>query len=559
MAAEWRGGSCRFILRVPKDLVNRFGSHIKETQPLVNSKREARDRYPAWVAAKKELFAAAHAELKGSQFQSRIELRRSARDAATRSLSVSGSGLSLGGAITIAPSIKELREELDAIGSVSKEKADAYIERQNWKLPHDAYEYFVGCVRNAIEDKIMYDLLKATGELKDTDGQAALAVILKPAREPGEKSPFYKKKADEAEWNLGRRRLTLMQAIGEFKQRKEFYRLGYSAQQAFGDTFAILYSVFGETKEVHTIVPEDMSELNETLSSLPMYIKARLRKGEKLEELIAEKGEKISQGTVNRHITNTKQLWSWLMANLLVKHDPTANLSRQKAVQKHSREVLTPEDIKRIFITNANLIHGGKTDALEFWIPYLGLYTGARRGELLQLNPQDIRGINEVPCFHMETLENDDEKKAKTQKNESSKRIVPVHSKLIELGFLDFVRNAKGNANGKLFSELTWSETHQWKGKVEKFLSRILHPVMGGRDAGKTFHSFRHTVNNRLLWKESVEPGLVDALLGWSSSEREEVSNEIKKDLMRLHYGKNAPAIDRLRDAIECLRYPELD
>lgn len=565
---EWRGGSCRFVARIPDDIAHLYPGRdgqpktfLKETQKHITTRRQAEDNYPAWLAGKKEEFAAARAAISGVQWLSHLELRQAARDAARWN----GYDLPIGDEVVLTginpppPTIKDLREALDRVGKAAKQQADEHIARKGWTLAPDSYVYFVGCVRNALEDRITYDLLKLLGEVQDTSGGEALDVLLKPAREPGKKSKFARNRTDDAEWNLGRKRITLLQAVGEFKARKEFKALSYTARQSYEDTFAILYQLFGEGREVHTVVPEDMTELSDAFPNLPMHIKQRLRKREKFKDLLEDDGEKIAAGTVNRHVTNTKQLWSWLMANHLIKHNPTANLARAKRIQKHTRAVLSSDDLKRVFITRAPEIHNGNTDSIEYWLPWLGLFTGARRGELLQLTPTDIDEIGGVPCLKIATLDDDDAQAKKSLKTAASARIVPIHSRLLRLGITEFAHRARKNANGKLFTELTWSETHGWTGKVEKFLTRVLHPIMGGRNLGKTFHSFRHTVTNRLLWKESVDPGLVDSLLGWSSTEREEIAKEVRKDLMRLHYGYETPAIERLREAMERLKFAELD
>ncbi|WP_083763536.1 site-specific integrase [Paramagnetospirillum magneticum] len=567
MAVVWRGSSCRFVIRVPEDLVTTLGKQISETQkglsPAIPMRR-IKDLELQWRASKKEMFEQVRTASNGSNYISRLEIRQAARDAALRGVGhfpdpITTSGLGVGGIAPLSPTVGGLRSELDAIGTTSKTYADGWINDKGWVLAKEGYDFFLGCVRNALEDRIAYDLMKHLGHIDDRGGDLATQLMLHPARSPGEKSILNQNKIDDAEWNLGRRRLTLMQAIGEFKQRNDFDRLRYTTKMTFEDTFVVLTAKFGATREVHTIVPEDFSALGADLPKLPLYMKRKIKDGYKLEALTNENDEKIAKATVNRHISNIKQIWKWLAAQRLIKHDSTGELRTTKGEQKHPRQVLTSDDIKNIFILKAEEIHGGDMNSMNFWLPWIGLYTGARRGEIAQLTPNDIRMYAGVECFHIETLEDNGAISEKTIKTNASKRVVPVHSKLITLGLLDFRERARANENGKLFYELTWNRTHRWMGRVEKYLSRVLHPVMGGRESGKTFHSFRHTVNNRLLWKAEVDPGIVDALLGWSSEERKDVTAEIKKDLMRMHYGKATLAIDRLRDGIEKLVFPELD
>lgn len=63
------------------------------------------------------------------------------------------------------------------------------------------------------------------------------------------------------------------------------------------------------------------------------------------------------------------------------------------------------------------------------------------------------------------------------------------------------------------------------------------------------FHSFRHLVNDKLA-EARVEYGVVDALLGWSSSERGVA--------MRDHYGDRETPFKKLVEAVNSLNYPWL-
>jgi integrase len=81
-------------------------------------------------------------------------------------------------------------------------------------------------------------------------------------------------------------------------------------------------------------------------------------------------------------------------------------------------------------------------------------------------------------------------------KNESAARLIPVHSELVRLGFLDYVRALRA---GPLFPGLKRRESKG--GKVgarvgELFRKRLVR--LGMKRDGLVFHSFRHTVAGRL-------------------------------------------------------------
>lgn len=68
------------------------------------------------------------------------------------------------------------------------------------------------------------------------------------------------------------------------------------------------------------------------------------------------------------------------------------------------------------------------------WIPLLGAFTGARRGELVQLRKQDVK--LDVASNRHYLLITDEAGSVKTQ---NAIRQVPIHPNLISIGFLDFV------------------------------------------------------------------------------------------------------------------------
>lgn len=72
--------------------------------------------------------------------------------------------------------------------------------------------------------------------------------------------------------------------------------------------------------------------------------------------------------------------------------------------------------------------------AAAYWIPLLGMFTGARIGELCQLRVTDIRQDALGATIHIS-----EEAEGASVKTVAGIRQVPVHSELIRLGFLDYV------------------------------------------------------------------------------------------------------------------------
>lgn len=169
-----------------------------------------------------------------------------------------------------------------------------------------------------------------------------------------------------------------------------------------------------------------------------------------------------------------------------------------------------------------------------YWVPLLGLYTGARCSELCQLLVHDIDTNAAVP-----TIRITDEGEGQNVKSEAGHRTIPIHSELIRLGFLDYVNSVEGQ---KLWPDLPQREGKpggyfsQWFGELRKSLG-IPKPIV--------FHSFRHTVRSQLSTAR-VSEIIIDRLLG------HEVQGSVGASVYT-HIDINA-----LKDAIESLDKSDL-
>lgn len=78
----------------------------------------------------------------------------------------------------------------------------------------------------------------------------------------------------------------------------------------------------------------------------------------------------------------------------------------------------------------------------------LALYTGARLNELCQLLVNDIKFDGDIAFF---SINDDGDKKLKTS---AAVRIVPIHSELVKMGFMDYVKEMREKKSVRLFPEL---------------------------------------------------------------------------------------------------------
>jgi integrase len=131
------------------------------------------------------------------------------------------------------------------------------------------------------------------------------------------------------------------------------------------------------------------------------------------------------------------------------------------------REVFSRDDLIRIFAA---------LEGEEWWLARLGLYTGARLGELHQLDKADLIVEADALFLHIR----DDRETGKSVKTRNSVRKVPVHCQLLADGFEEWARSRPEH---RLFSGTAAA--------ASKRLNRRLDDLGLGEE--KVFHSFRHT------------------------------------------------------------------
>jgi integrase len=207
------------------------------------------------------------------------------------------------------------------------------------------------------------------------------------------------------------------------------------------------------------------------------------------------KVRQLAPKTINKALTALGQLFRDAQA---AGHYPrvlpvptSGHLFKKKAVKKSVRSWLpfAPDDLPKIFDPDAfNMF----VKPHEYWIPLLMLHQGLRVGEASQLATSDIREENDVWV-----LEVTDERDGTSVKTDASRRTVPLHPALVQLGLPDYLRDVRAAAGEGLLFPYLRADSINGFGDVpgeslNQYLKRALdHPR-------KRSHSFRHTVNGLL-------------------------------------------------------------
>jgi integrase len=292
----------------------------------------------------------------------------------------------------------------------------------------------------------------------------------------------------------------LSKAIGEYiaNKRDEVDNDSKADEKTIGATegkLNRLVQVLGDVS-VNSIMRKDAEKFRNTLLKLPSNMnKLKEYQGLSLTEIIAlAPSNTLSVSTVKSYIEVVSTFYKWCKHNQYLDHNPFESLRVKKPSnakkENEERDPWDPEQLVKIFNTPVYTQHDFR-HSYYYWLPLIGLYTGARMNEICQLYCADIEKVDSNLFFRF-----NEDKPDQKLKNPNSRRLVPVHSKLIELGFESYLDDMKKAGNERLFPTLTHSRDGYSK-NASNWFSRYRKAYELQLEGKKQdFHSFRHNVSD---------------------------------------------------------------
>lgn len=208
----------------------------------------------------------------------------------------------------------------------------------------------------------------------------------------------------------------------------------------------------------------------------------------------------ITARTVNRHLSSLGAFCRWLVSHGYLDQNPVDGMALNK--EKHSKTLtFTADQMNTLF--RSPLFAGCQSDTQprfikkpgnvlirdhRYWVPLIMLFSGARPGEIGQLAVSDVREEHSHWIMHI----TDDGEGEKSVKNENSKRILPVHDQLIELGFIDYHTRMKEAGHDRLFPNAERNARGQMLADFSRMFSRYLTSLKIKEGRGYSQYSFRH-------------------------------------------------------------------
>lgn len=189
----------------------------------------------------------------------------------------------------------------------------------------------------------------------------------------------------------------------------------------------------------------------------------------------------------------------------------------------------------------------------QFWMPLLGLYTGARIAELAGLELDKIQIFFGCPCYFLSHPEGDNE----GGKNEFAPRWVPVHPALIAAGFMEYVELLRSERHTRLFPCLGKAARDGYAKRATADFVKYRRKCGVGADAGEgrseqVFHSFRATLVSAMV-ERRIDGDTRRALVGHASNEALGVDD--KRDVHDIIYDQSEVQIKRLFKALSKINF----
>lgn len=247
------------------------------------------------------------------------------------------------------------------------------------------------------------------------------------------------------------------------------------------------------------------NEVKQTISKLPPN-KNKKFPGIPIEDVLAMGLKQCEIRTLNKYLNRYATLFDYGVKHGYVEANYFQGM--QVKLRKNVKDAVDPfdsDELQKIFSTDV-FTKNKRAKDYYYWLPLLGLYTGARINEICQLYVDDIGKDGGI--FFIDINENTSDKQLK---NDSSKRRVPLHNKLIKLGFIDYVVGLKNRGINRIFPELT----HQRDGYgtvASKWFARY-RKKLGIEGRNKVFHSLRHNVATALK-QNNIDYMKAGAILG---------------------------------------------
>jgi len=229
-------------------------------------------------------------------------------------------------------------------------------------------------------------------------------------------------------------------------------------------------------------------------------------------------GPPLTEPTVFKYFASYMQVFEYAAKMRFIAFNPVAAVMPRKPRAERTIRAYTPEEIEVLFskpmFTGCSKTHSSRGELWgyrdqpgpiilrdgRYWMPILSLFHGNRMDEWGGAKVADIKRDGDIDYLDLTH---------RTLKNDTARRLVPIHPKLVEIGFLDYVAARRASGDVYLFPEFP----HDVSEGIDPLASTrtfskwwgLWSDANGFPDPSVNFHSFRHTFKRACRGKVNEE------------------------------------------------------
>ena len=311
-----------------------------------------------------------------------------------------------------------------------------------------------------------------------------------------------------------------MQLLSAGLQRwKEVKLPGRSAMVEADRAVGRFIELFGD-KPVAQITDDDLYDYRDFIEAMPTNLSLPniQASGQSLRDAVAEAWTqnpdrpKLSPASIKKDIGALSAIFTALKGERWIKVNvaagiPVSGYSKKRKGQKYPRLPLRPTMMRDLFATPLFTGCAGKRDIertkpgpyvfqdVLYWIFLFFPTAGPRLEEVGQILLDDIEVIEDEgkpPIVGVYVTGTGPDQSVKT---DESIRVIIIHPKLIDLGFLDYVKRRRAEGATRLF-DLKQSHIGTWTKGLSQRMNRYLDRTITS-DKRYVFYSIRHEFSDR--------------------------------------------------------------
>ena len=292
-----------------------------------------------------------------------------------------------------------------------------------------------------------------------------------------------------------------------------------------------IVAFFGASIPMSSINGQACEDFLNIFSKLPPNFQTRIEKGACYRQIATDYkvgDEKLAWATLNKYLAMLSRFCDWAAKYDYIAKNYASDLKPfdKKPDSSIAKLPFENDELARIFArpiycgcrddgmgfakTGPNIIRRAR-----YWAPLIALFAGLRCGEIMQLTPNHVRVSPSGNPYIVLT-------KDMQLKNRSAEREIPLHSILVEAGFIDWVNRRRSRPDERLFLDVAPDKNYDQPSSTfsKRFASDLKYFGLGERRNKLTFHSFRHTFK-RALDRADVREDKKDELCGWSRTKKQ--------------------------------------